>query len=73
VAKHEWREFGGDMKYPFQRLRECVKCHAVQKHTTEHLWMRVVGCSWQPLVGRCKPGRGKRNAPGRDLLVKGDQ
>ena len=61
------------MKYPFQRLRECTECHAVQKHTTEHLWMHVTGYKWLPKVGRCVPGRKKKDAPGRDNLVKEDR
>ena len=33
--------------------RKCEKCGVEQKKFPEHLWMRVTGYSWQPLVGRC--------------------
>ena len=73
MAKHQWREFGGCMKYPFRRLRECTECHAVQEYETDHLWMRVTGYRWKPKVGRCQPGRAKKDAPGRNILNQEDR
>ena len=58
--KHEWEELpSGDHRYPklwFRRLRQCKHCRKVQEYEVEHLWMRVVGYYWRPLVGRC-PGK----------------
>jgi len=71
MAKHEWKEFGGDIRYPFRRLRECVQCGAVQQWTVEHLWMRVTGYRWYPNAGRCQPGRALKDATGRDELLEG--
>jgi hypothetical protein len=73
MAKHQWREFGGCAKYPFRRMRECTECHAVQEYGASYAWMRVTGYSWDPLAGRCKPGRKKEDAPGRDLLNSEDR
>lgn len=73
MAKHQWRHFGGDRDYPFRTMRECTECHAVQEKTTETNWMRVTGYRWEPLVGRCEPGRAKKDAPGRELLHAKDR
>lgn len=37
--------------------RKCERCGAVQKKEAEHLWMRVTGYRWYPLVGRCPSDR----------------
>lgn len=38
--------------------RKCVNCGAEQTKEVQHLWMRVTGYRWEPLVGRCKPKEG---------------
>lgn len=60
MAKHQWIELpsSGDVRDRarwFRRVRQCAVCGRVQEWETEHLWMRVVGYRWLPLVGRC-PG-----------------
>lgn len=55
--RHDWREYpygnpADDMLK--DRRRMCAKCGAVQTRITHHMWMRVTGYQWVPLVGRCK-------------------
>jgi len=58
--KHKWesRNPAPNTKwfkyYGCHDLRECVNCGAVQAKEPEHLWMRVTGYKWRPLVGKCK-------------------
>lgn len=61
--RHEWEDVGGDHAHPetwMRILRQCKHCLKVQEKETEHLWMRVVGYRWLPLVGRC-PGKPEPN------------
>jgi hypothetical protein len=34
-------------------IRHCSRCGAMQLKDADHLWMRVTGYRWEPLVGRC--------------------
>lgn len=40
--------------------RRCVRCGAEQTKHAEHLWMRVTGYRWEPLVGRCPADKNQR-------------
>ena len=58
--RHDWeldKEFGMkmmDIMDPARAKRTCNNCGAKQSQVANHLWMRVTGYRWTPLVGRCK-------------------
>jgi len=65
--KHNWERhpYSETFRLPFRRVRVCANCGTQQEHVDHHLWMRVVGYSWEPKVGRC--GRAPPN-----IIVKPD-
>jgi hypothetical protein len=53
---HEWEEeTKTTATFAHDPVRVCRICGARQTRYTEHVWMRVRGYRWLPLVGRCKP------------------
>lgn len=52
--KHDWEDTTPWPQMMTEPRRKCRNCDAEQQQHTEHLWMRVVGRRWLPLVGRCK-------------------
>jgi hypothetical protein len=65
--KHEWEQIGGRIHklgdFRFKTVRRCVLCGALQTRESLSEWMRVVGYTWYPLVGKCK---GKKVRRGRE-------
>lgn len=55
--KHKWFEHE-DMRFG-GRIRICWLCRKKQTWEDYQMWMRVVGYSWEPKVGRC---------PGKDIF-----
>lgn len=57
--KHNWNEIYWGLRSIMQtRIRICRNpgCLAIQEHTTNYEWMRVVGYTWNPKAGRCGSG-----------------
>lgn len=57
--KHQWEELPPTVakvcEFGWEPIRVCRVCGRAQSYETQHLWMRVTGYRWEPLVGRC-PG-----------------
>jgi hypothetical protein len=56
--KHDWNyrwDWEGDH-------RCCRNCGAEQQKVTHHVWGRVTGKQYLPLVGRCKPNEAAKEA-----------
>ena len=56
--KHNWDySKSNSLKHgtAFRNIRICLNCKAEQEKIQSHSWGRVVGSSWWPLAGRCKP------------------
>lgn len=54
-VKHNWEEINQGIKgISNYGKRQCEICGAVQVKESIHVWMRVVGYRWFPLIGRCK-------------------
>ena len=65
--KHQWEELPATVakvcKLGWETVRVCSVCGRAQRRETQHLWMRVTGYRWEPLVGRC-PGKHDPNELG---------
>ena len=59
VVAHDWEDVRHELPPASQisslGYRRCRLCGVEQHKEDIHLWMRVVGYRWRPLVGRC-PG-----------------
>lgn len=54
--KHEWEHvYQGPEGLGNYGKRRCARCGAEQTKYSQHVWGRVTGYRWEPLVGRCKP------------------
>ena len=61
--KHEWHISYAELQSIMQsKIRVCSICYAIQEHTTDYAWMRVIGYRWYPKVGRCGPRSDQENA-----------
>jgi hypothetical protein len=63
--KHDWEHLqqtvANYIKYGGP-ARVCRNCGKTQTKESETWWGRVVGYSWQPLVGRCSGKKSKSKA-----------
>lgn len=62
--QHNWqirympiREDRGHSHSMQYKHRVCLTCDVEQAQTANYEWGRVVGYSWYPKIGRCKPPR----------------
>ena len=54
---HDWEDILCELT-PAEQLsvyghRRCRNCRAVQSREAQHVWMRITGYRWEPLVGGC--------------------
>ena len=71
--KHNWIQL--DCNIPerwFKTLRQCTHCGKVHERHTEHVWMRVTGYKWLPLIGRCK-GAWEPNEEAKQFKVENNR
>lgn len=55
--KHNWDHSDYGKKQTDLQIygrRICLNCGKEQVKVSDHVWMRVTGYRWQPLVGKCK-------------------
>lgn len=58
--KHDWQPVRKTAAtFMTQDKRVCLNCGSRQELYIEHAWMRVVGRTWTPKVGRCQPKKAK--------------
>lgn len=67
--KHDWEEYNS--RHGIDRRRRCKNCRADQQHSDIQNWGRVVGYSWYPPAGRCRPLIWARATKGRQATQDG--
>lgn len=67
--RHDWEEYNS--RHGIDRRRRCKNCRADQQYGDIQNWGRVVGYSWYPPAGRCRPLKWKRATSGRQATQDG--